>query len=479
MPKLKYFGSHISDNIQKTDEGYIVCKNVPIARTGWQTYAGRELGKETQEEHNIGDDDKVKVYRSPEEVFHPDCISSFEGKPVTDQHPSEGRFVDHENYKELLRGHAQNIRRGGEIDAEGNEALLADLLIQDKDLVREVLEDIKREVSCGYDYKLRLRSDGNFEQYEIRGNHEAVVPKGRAGDKVRINDADPAQQEKESPVAVTKPTGMRWYDYLLGRGLKLHATDATPEETAEAIQGLLEEGHNMAEEKKSLSADDVLRAKDAEIEELKGKLKDAETKAKDSEEEKKAEDEEEHVKGCRCEDCKGMMDKKGKDAKAKDKKAKDKKAKDKPEDKEEEEPKGEDSDDEDEEEMEGEDEEMEGADAKLEPIPDLPAKERPKNPIPGADAATLEVLRITRPIVAKSGDKSAIAAWNRAFDAARPAKKATTRNGYGELANRAGDAKKQATDAEADNTVLTAEDRAKQYQAQLDKANIRAPKGAN
>jgi hypothetical protein len=472
MPKLKYFGSHISDNILKTDEGYIVCKNVPIARTGWQTYAGRELGEETQKEHNIGDDDKVKVYRSPEEVFHPDCIASFEGKPVTDQHPSEGRFVDHENYKELLRGHAQNIRRGGEIDAEGNEALLADLLIQDKDLVREVLEDIKREVSCGYDYKLRPRSDGNFEQYEIRGNHEAVVPKGRAGDKVRINDAAPAQQEKESPVAATKPTGMKWYDYLLGRGLKLHATDATPEETAEAIQGLLEEGHTMAEDKKSLSAADVLRAKDAEIEELKGKLKDAEMK-KESE---KVEDEDPHPEGCRCEDCKGMdkksKDKKAKDAKMKDKKSKDKKSKDESEE-------GKEEEEEEEEAVEAEDsdeEEMEGVDAKLEPIPDLPAKERPKNPIPGADAA-LEVLRITRPLVAKSGDKAAIAQWNRAFDALKPAKKATTRDGYSAIAERSGAAKQQATDAEAGGEELTPEKRNAMYQAQLDAANIRARKG--
>ena len=470
MPKLKYFGSHISDNIVKTDEGYIICKNVPIARTGWQTYAGRELGEETQKEHDIGDDTKVKVYRSPEEVFHPDCIASFEAKTVTDQHPTDGRFVDDKNYKELLRGHAQNVRRGGEIDGEGNEALLADLLIQDKELVREVLEDIKREVSCGYDYKLRLRSDGNFEQYDIRGNHVAVVPKGRAGDKVRINDAAPANTTKESPVAV-KPTGMSFSKFLTGLGLRHYATDASPEETAEALDGLLKEGNSMNETKSGPSAEEMLRAKDAEIEELKGKLKDAESKS-----EEKAEDEDPHVEGCRCEDCKGMTDKKAKDKKAKDKKAKDKKAKDKEED-EEDEPKGEDSDDEEAEDSEEDEEEMEGADAKLEPIPELPAKERPKNPIPGADAA-LEVLRITRPIVAKSGDKAAIAQWNRAFDAIKPSKKASTRNGYAELADRSGEAKRQANDADT-GEEMTAEKRAAMYQAQLDKANIRAPKGAN
>jgi hypothetical protein len=494
MPKLKYFGSHISDNIIKTDEGYIVCKNVPICRTGWQTYLGKELGEETQEEHSIGDSDKVKVYRSSEEVFSPDTISSFEAKPVTDSHPSNNRFVDSSNYQELLRGHVQNVHKGGELE-DGEEVMLADMLVQDKGLVQDVLDNVKREVSCGYDYRLRLRSDGNFEQYNIQGNHVAIVPKGRAGDKVRIHDAAPASTElKESPVE--KPTGMSWRNFWTSLGMRLHAADAKPEDMAEALDELRKEETPMSEKSKdSLSADDALRAKDAEIEELKGKLKEKEStdkKVKDAEPVKHADD-------CKCADCMGdkAKDKKGKDKRGKDAKAKDKsklidglkkmldeyldEESEEPEhadDSDEDEPKGEDSDEDEEEEPK-----PKGEDAKLEPIPDLPKSERPKNPIPGADAAVQQaraVLEITRPIVAKSGDQKAIDRWNRAADALAPVRRATTRGGYDELANRDGIAR-QAVDAAASDAEppMTAEQRAAEYQKHLDAKHARAPKGGN
>ena len=39
-----YFGSRISDHMIRTPEGYLVCKDVPIARTGIQNYRGMEFG---------------------------------------------------------------------------------------------------------------------------------------------------------------------------------------------------------------------------------------------------------------------------------------------------------------------------------------------------------------------------------------------------------------------------------------------------
>ena len=39
-----YFGSRISDHILKTPEGFLICKDVPIARTGTQQYRGCEFG---------------------------------------------------------------------------------------------------------------------------------------------------------------------------------------------------------------------------------------------------------------------------------------------------------------------------------------------------------------------------------------------------------------------------------------------------
>ena len=41
---LAYYGYTISPNQIETGEGFLICKNVPIARTGTQEYLGREMG---------------------------------------------------------------------------------------------------------------------------------------------------------------------------------------------------------------------------------------------------------------------------------------------------------------------------------------------------------------------------------------------------------------------------------------------------
>lgn len=41
-----YYGSKISNNITKLDNGCLVCFNVPIARTGTYKYLREELGLE-------------------------------------------------------------------------------------------------------------------------------------------------------------------------------------------------------------------------------------------------------------------------------------------------------------------------------------------------------------------------------------------------------------------------------------------------
>lgn len=497
MAKMLYFGSHISDNIIKRDEGYIICLNVPVARTGWQTYLAKELGEEIQKQFNLADNDKVKVYRSPEEVFSKDTIHSFEGMTVTDNHPPGGQFVDAKNFKDLSCGHGQNVRRGEKIGEE-QEELLADLVIQHKPLVNDVLDEKKREISCGYVYKVRPLPDGNFEQYDIRGNHFAVVQKGRAGDKVRIFDSAPAEEETQvaetvvEKLSLVKPADMKWGSFFVALGLKLFAADAKPEEIAEAQNELRMEG-DMSD--KTRLSEDQLRARDAELDqrekEVEKREADSKKKAADAEEAmKKAEEAKEksatddkHPEGCRCEDC--PMGKKAKDAKAKDEKEKpnfkeifdnmyeerskaeaekkkeeeDKKAKDKAKD----------------EGMEKIDPADNPADDKardaLDPIPPVTAKEETKNPIPGADEA-IATLRRIKPLVAKSGDLEAIASWNRARDAfmGPVVNDASTRGAYEALAQLTA----RATDSDPGN--VTAEDRAKTYQANLEKANSRSQK---
>ncbi len=170
---LAYYGTEISPNQTETAEGFLICRNVPIARTGEMVYQARELRLD-------GDPERlVMVHRAPEDVFDPAAMASFEGKPVTDGHPPEN--VGPENFSAYARGHVQNVRREGDY-------LLADLYINDASLASDVQNRVKREVSCGYLCIYTPDGDG-YRQGRIRGNHVAVVPRGRAGHEVAIKDA--------------------------------------------------------------------------------------------------------------------------------------------------------------------------------------------------------------------------------------------------------------------------------------------------
>ena len=56
----------------------------------------------------------IQIYRDEQEVFRPETMKSFEGKPFTIQHP-EG-LVTPDNWNELARGVIHNVRRGKDDD---------------------------------------------------------------------------------------------------------------------------------------------------------------------------------------------------------------------------------------------------------------------------------------------------------------------------------------------------------------------------
>ena len=206
MP-IAYYGSQISPHLVDTPEGFLICKDVPIARTGPQDYLARELMLD-------GDPDRlVTVQRHPEDVFEEATLASFEGKPICDGHPPEN--VGPENYAAYTKGHVQNVRRDGDY-------IVADLYINDANLANEVRNNVKREVSCGY--LCNYVPDGaGYRQERIRGNHVAVVPKGRAGATVAIHDTAPEAEKGRN-----KHVSDFWKSVLTAFGMA--AKDASPEE---------------------------------------------------------------------------------------------------------------------------------------------------------------------------------------------------------------------------------------------------------
>lgn len=212
---LAYYGYTVSPNQIETGEGFLICRNVPIARTGDQEYLGRELGLSGDDAERV-----VVVHRSPEEVFSDAALASFEGKPATDDHPPELLTPDTASMYE--KGHAQNIRKG---TGEWEGYVIADLHIHDRGLI-DAIQRGKREISCGYECEYVADGSGAFIQKNIRGNHIAVVNRGRAGKRAAILDSNTINkdQAKRPERKAMKKNGL--FFKLFGQAVK----DKSPEE---------------------------------------------------------------------------------------------------------------------------------------------------------------------------------------------------------------------------------------------------------
>ena len=159
----------ISQHKYKTPEGYLICVDSVLARTGPQTYRKNELFVDAE------DDSEIEVGRSPEEVFAPETLASFENKPITVEHPHED--VNVENYKDYAVGFVRDVKQG---KFDGQDVILGTLVITDKDAIEGIENGEHVELSCGYDCDIEDGDDG-YQQKHIRGNHVALCEAGRAG----------------------------------------------------------------------------------------------------------------------------------------------------------------------------------------------------------------------------------------------------------------------------------------------------------
>jgi len=163
-----------------TDEGFL---KVPatIGRTGIQDYYAGELKLSDRNPTDV-----VKVYRPPEEVFKQDSMDSFAAKAVTNNHPPV--LVDSKNFKTYSVGFS-----GNEITRDG-DFLNAELNITDSETVKDINSG-KVELSNGYvcdlEWEAGVTPEGktyDAVQRKIKGNHIAIVTKGRAGSSCKVAD---------------------------------------------------------------------------------------------------------------------------------------------------------------------------------------------------------------------------------------------------------------------------------------------------
>lgn len=184
-----YTTGQIGRTRETTPEGYLLCRDVPVARIGTLMYGDGEVPVTAD---NTG---LILIQRGEEDLFDPKTMASFEGKAVTNDHPEE--WVNPSNWKELAVGTAHSVRRG-----EGAEAdfLIADLLITDQDAIDAVMGE-KVEISLGYDADYVEISPGKGVQRNIFGNHVALVDKGRCGSRCSIGDSFMSDKTKKKKIS--------------------------------------------------------------------------------------------------------------------------------------------------------------------------------------------------------------------------------------------------------------------------------------
>ena len=195
LDRVAYFATErLSDNVNRSPEGYLICKNAVIGRTGFQTYKVAEIADPEGLLEGYRGDEEIDLWRDPSEVFSPATIASFEGKSLTLTHPD--KLLDPANDSDYNIGHVQNVRAGSEPLGNGELPLLADIIVKGETAIRAI-ENGARELSCGYSYRL-ARSGFRFDQKDIVGNHVALVEQGRAGRGVKIYDALPVANKPMS-----------------------------------------------------------------------------------------------------------------------------------------------------------------------------------------------------------------------------------------------------------------------------------------
>lgn len=177
----------------------------------------------------------IRELRLPEEVFNADSMSSFELVPLTDDHPTENEGeVTADNAKRLSVGSVGAARQDGRF-------LAATLMVTDANVVAKMANG-KQELSCGYfcdreaapagatwkDPETNQEIPYDFIQRNIRGNHVAVVDRGRAGPEVRVQldsaDAVQVQLGEGESLSPNQPNEVPAMEKIVIDGLDLEVS---------------------------------------------------------------------------------------------------------------------------------------------------------------------------------------------------------------------------------------------------------------
>lgn len=166
---------------KKVDEnGWWIIKDNPLSKVGIYPYLGKQID-DSLEPNKI-----YRVFRPAEELLNKDTVRSFNLVPLINDHEMLGKdFKPAE--KKGIDGIIYNPRVAHENMLIGNIKIYSQQMMDD-------IKNGKKELSMGYTCIYDLTpGDWDGQPYDVvqrnlRGNHVALVDKGRMGSDVRVYD---------------------------------------------------------------------------------------------------------------------------------------------------------------------------------------------------------------------------------------------------------------------------------------------------
>lgn len=159
--------------------GFWRIKNNPLSKEGVFPYLGRQIDK-SLEPNKI-----YWVYRPMSEISNPETVESFNAAPLIDEHEMIGdgwtKYDDRPAGGVVYNTHAKDGKLYGDIRIYSEK-------------LKDEIESGKKELSMGYECNYEAQHgvfDGkeyDFVQKNLRGNHIALVNRGRMGSDVRVYD---------------------------------------------------------------------------------------------------------------------------------------------------------------------------------------------------------------------------------------------------------------------------------------------------
>ena len=178
----------------KDDNGFLHVALTPISKATVNPYLGSEI--EGSKEHGFEPDKIYYGLRDPDELAK--GAGTFNGLPLLlEHHPTD----------------AENLPKEWVVGSMGTDAVFEkpylknSLTVTDAQAIQYIEDGTAKEISCSYRFTPDFtageytEADGSKVHYDfimrdIKGNHVALVPEGRAGHDVKVADGIDAVKYK-------------------------------------------------------------------------------------------------------------------------------------------------------------------------------------------------------------------------------------------------------------------------------------------